>query len=231
MKNIILVHGMNATSASWNTIPASLEAAGNNVANIQLPGHDRPLDIWSLLLSGAYSADFGMDAYVSEVVNAFPEAADQKVILIGHSMGGAVISHAAAQFPERIESLIYVTAMLPDQGQSARDIIELARNDPTFSKEGFLGDYWQHLRKLKFVQQPSEPLSEAFTRGPEFNSLKRAYIRCTGDDVIPLNVQNAMIAAYAGSIPATEVKTLDQSHLPQYDNPKELYSTINRLIR
>ena len=110
MAHIILVHGMNATAESWNTVPTALESIADSVTAVQLPGHDKSLNIWSLLLSGSYSAGFGMEGYVDEIVKAFPKTNDRDICLIGHSMGGAVISHVAAKYPERIVNLIYVAA-------------------------------------------------------------------------------------------------------------------------
>jgi pimeloyl-ACP methyl ester carboxylesterase len=44
------------------------------------------------------------------------------VILVGHSYGGMVISGAAEQVPERISQLIYLDAMVPNNGESAKDV-------------------------------------------------------------------------------------------------------------
>lgn len=230
MVHVILVHGMNATADSWNTVPSALESVADSVTAVTLPGHDRPLDIWSLLLSGTYTAGFGMEGYVDAVSAALPGAAGRDVSLIGHSMGGAVISHVAAKHPERIASLIYVSAMLPDQGQSATDLIEDSRNDPTFDEKSFLADFWPHRDAIEFFQQPKEPLTSPFSRTAAFEALKRKYIRCTEDDVIPVAVQDRMIKAYDGIGPKIDVRTLKRSHLPQYDDANELAGVLKDLL-
>src|SRR5690606_28454612 len=59
-------------------------------------------------------ADVTLAAYAEAVLDAV-EKAGQPAILLGHSMGGAVISAAAERGPERIGGLIYLAAfLLPD---------------------------------------------------------------------------------------------------------------------
>ena len=40
----------------------------------------------------------------------------EPVILVGHSMGGVVITQAAQHRPEKIKTLVYLSAMLPRNG-------------------------------------------------------------------------------------------------------------------
>ena len=60
---------------------------------------------------------------VIDVVERF----DHKVILAGHSLGGAVISGVAERLPEKVERLIYVTAFLLKNGDS---VYEAMKRDP-----------------------------------------------------------------------------------------------------
>ena len=46
------------------------------------------------------------------------ETADERVILIGHSMGGIAVAQVAEEVPERIATLVYFSAFLPQDGQS-----------------------------------------------------------------------------------------------------------------
>lgn len=46
------------------------------------------------------------------------EAASVPVVLVGHSMGGVVVTQAAEYVPDRIDRLVYLTAFLPGDGQS-----------------------------------------------------------------------------------------------------------------
>jgi pimeloyl-ACP methyl ester carboxylesterase len=61
--------------------------------------------------------ELGASAYAHTVVDALPE--DEAVVVIGHSMGGMVIS----LIPERrpVSRLIFLTASMPVPGLSAAD--------------------------------------------------------------------------------------------------------------
>lgn len=52
MTKMVLVHGMNGTKESWNTLPKLLEDAGYSVEAIDLPGHQTDLSIWNFLNAG-----------------------------------------------------------------------------------------------------------------------------------------------------------------------------------
>lgn len=222
MTTLLFVHGMNGTADSWRDIPEQLAPYVDDSTAIQLSGHNRPMTIFDVLGNGTYSSGLGMEDYVADVVNNFPAGQDRDVVLVGHSMGGAVISHVASRYPDRISKLIYLTAMLPDDGQSVSDILNWIRISGHFNADAFMGDFRPHIAELKLVLQPREPLDAKFSRSNEFENLPRAYIRCTDDDVIPTPIQGEMLNAY----PGTEVKTLKRSHFPQYQAPKELVKTL-----
>lgn len=47
---------------------------------------------------------------------------EEKVVLVGHSYGGIVISVAAERFPKKVAAAVYVAAFMPKPGF---DIIQL----------------------------------------------------------------------------------------------------------
>src|SRR4029453_5006580 len=50
------------------------------------------------------------------------DAQQEPVILVGHSRGGIVITEVAEHRPDRIRSLVYVSAFLPRNGESLFDL-------------------------------------------------------------------------------------------------------------
>ena len=100
-KNVVLVHGAFAESASWDGVIDPLEDAGHNVIAAANP------------LRGLAS-----DA---EAVSDLVRSIDGPVVLVAHSYGGAVISNVAADAGE-ITGLVYVDGFAPEPGESAFDL-------------------------------------------------------------------------------------------------------------
>lgn len=98
---IVLVHGAFAESASWNAVITRLQGRGAKVVAVANP-----------LRSLAGDA-----AYVRDVISSI----DGPVVLVGHSYGGLVITEAAAA-NTAVVGLVYVSAFVPETGQSAFDL-------------------------------------------------------------------------------------------------------------
>jgi pimeloyl-ACP methyl ester carboxylesterase len=99
VKNIVLVHGAFADGTSWGKVIPILEARGFHVVAVQNP-------LTSL----------------SDDVNAtrrIMALQDGPVILVGHSWGGAVITEAGDD--PKVAGLVYVSAYVPDVGESANE--------------------------------------------------------------------------------------------------------------
>ncbi|MEL6275848.1 MAG: alpha/beta fold hydrolase, partial [Bacteroidota bacterium] len=111
----VLVHGAWADESAWGFVRDQL-AVHANVEVVNLVGHGvdmTPADQISL-------AD-----YVKGVEKAIKKY-DKPVTLVGHSLAGVVVSQVAENMPERIEKLVYVSAYLPQDGES---LLTLAQQD------------------------------------------------------------------------------------------------------
>lgn len=95
---VVLVHGAFADSSSWNGVIARLERDGFRVIAAANP------------LRGVESDA----AAVSTVVQSAPG----RVVLVGHSYGGPVIT-AAANSGAKVKALVYVAGFLPEAGESS----------------------------------------------------------------------------------------------------------------
>ncbi|MEV6736523.1 alpha/beta hydrolase [Streptomyces sp. NPDC051104] len=98
---IVLVHGAFADASSWNGVIQRLERRGYTVMAPANP------------LRGLYSDS----AYLASVLKSIKGP----VVLAGHSYGGAVISTAAAGNPQ-VKSLVYISALMPDVGESGMSL-------------------------------------------------------------------------------------------------------------
>ena len=211
MAHVILVHGMAANSRSWFGVPKALSDQGHVVVPVQLPGHH-------LSPENLGGMDVTMADYVEAVVDAFPKSG--KCCLIGHSMGGFVISQVAAQYPDRVDRLIYVTAMLPADGETIQDII----NRSGTSIANVIIEFTKHLPEalLAVAFQPIGPLNTGFTSTSGFRNIPRYYIRCSEDGILKPPLQDEMITQGA----PIDVLHLISDHLPQLSVPDKLNARL-----
>ena len=98
---VVLVHGAFADGTGWAGVIEGLQAARVPVRAIVNP------------LRGI-AAD---SAYVASVLNQIPG----RVLAVGHSYGGAVITNAATD-AGNVVGLVYVAAFAPDEGEALQDI-------------------------------------------------------------------------------------------------------------
>lgn len=99
---IILVHGAMADSSSWSGVIPLLVHDGYTVVAVAEPLRS---------LSGD-------SEYLGSILRSTPG----KVVVVGHSYGGSVITDVTD--PEnKIKALVYVAAFAPDKGESALQLI------------------------------------------------------------------------------------------------------------
>lgn len=98
---LILVHGWTNTRGIWGEHPTTLSRT-HRVVTLDLAGHGE---------SGATRADWTMDAFGEDVAAVVEELDLERVVLIGYSMGAAVVLEAAERIPERVEGVLFVDAL------------------------------------------------------------------------------------------------------------------------
>jgi len=104
---IVLVHGAWADASSFSRVTARLQADGYTVLNA-------PNTLRGVAVGAANVAAFVKQATAGPVV------------LVGHSVGGTVITNAAVQAPT-VKALVYVNGYAPAQGET---VLELTAERP-----------------------------------------------------------------------------------------------------
>jgi pimeloyl-ACP methyl ester carboxylesterase len=114
VQNIVLVHGAFVDGSSWNGVIERLQKKGYHVASVQIP-------LTSL-------AD---DVAATRRVLA---RLSGPTVLVGHSWGGSVITEAGSgPDASNVVGLVYVSAIAPDIGESAVDILKRGPQMPAGS--------------------------------------------------------------------------------------------------
>ena len=103
----VLIHGAWHGAGCWEKVVPLLKEAGHQVHTIDLPGvgeDQTPI------------SEVTLDAYVS-AVSELISTISKPLVLVGHSMGGMIITQVAELVPEKIDTLIYLTAFSPRDGE------------------------------------------------------------------------------------------------------------------
>ncbi|MFZ1063483.1 MAG: alpha/beta fold hydrolase [Acidimicrobiales bacterium] len=109
----VLVHGAWGGSWCWRDLVALFTERHVDVHCVDLPSSR----------VGA-TASVGLEDDVRELARA--TSGLERVVLVGHSYGGVVITEAAPRI-ESIERLVYVAALVPLVGESATDVSRVVR--------------------------------------------------------------------------------------------------------
>ena len=120
MATFILIHGAWHGGWCWERVVPLLEAQGHRVLAPDLPGMGNdhaPLNTITL------------DTWARFVADLIRQQ-NEKVILVGHSRGGVVISQAAEYVPKHIQGLIYLAAFLIPKGETLWGTLQQHPRDP-----------------------------------------------------------------------------------------------------
>lgn len=60
-----------------------------------------------------------LDTHIQDALDAVPSGEERDIVLVGHSYGGSIISGVADAVPERVRTLVYLDALVPEDGDSA----------------------------------------------------------------------------------------------------------------
>lgn len=107
---IVIVHGAWGGSWAWRQVEALLREKGFNVHRPQLTGLGERVHL--------SRPDIGLSTHIDDVVNTILYEDLHDIILVGHSYGGMVITGVADRVPDRIRRLVYLDAIVPNDGES-----------------------------------------------------------------------------------------------------------------
>ncbi|MBV8988947.1 MAG: alpha/beta fold hydrolase [Solirubrobacterales bacterium] len=238
MARMVLVHGAFGSSAVWDPVVAGLRERGHHVEAIDLPGAgDDAIPL----------AEVSLEMYAERACSAL--GGGGPAVLVGHSMGGVVVTQAAARCPEHVSKLIYVCAFIPADGQSLSDLTQLPEGAGDQVQANMVVEGEPPIATLPAAAakrtlmcccderqadwavatlrpQPVLPFTQPVTVGGRaFTALPRSYIICLRDQAIMPALQRRMLKA-AGCAAAVE---LDTDHFPMGSRPDELAEAIDQL--
>ncbi len=224
---IVLVHGAWLGGWCWRKVTPLLRDAGHDVFAPTLTG----LGERSHLLT----RDVGLDTHITDIVQVLEYEDLSNVVLVGHSYGGMVITGVADKASDRISQLVYLDAMLPENGKAMTDynnrkyapITEASWHDPAGAPQGYgVTDprdvAWVQKRLTEMPRKcMTQPLHLADDKS--LRRIKGAYILCSNR---PFAVEAAQRAKQRGY---TYRDLLSAGHDAMVTQPRELTAVLNEL--
>jgi pimeloyl-ACP methyl ester carboxylesterase len=211
---VVLVHGAFADGSGWQSLYEILKKKGYNVSVVGNP-----------------NTSFKEDVAAVERVIARQTG---KVLLVGHSYGGAIITEAGNN--PKVGGLVYIAAFAPDANET---LLKLLQSGPPAPNSGILppdehGYIWYDVKKYHsgfcadlpkaqaaFLADSQVPVSASvFTaaiENPAWKSHKNWYIVATEDQTIPPDAERFMAKRMGAKV--TEIKA---SHLVFMQSPRQL---------
>lgn len=165
-KHIVLVHGACHGGWSWYKVATRLRSAGHRVStpDLSASGID-PRPLREVPTFRDYSKP------LLDLLESLP--AEEKVVLVGHSLGGVSIALASELFPEKVAAAVFVTAFMPDHSSPPSYVLEKF-------VEGRTAEDWMDTEFKP--QDPDGKLPISFLFGPLVTRAK-LYQLCSPEDL------------------------------------------------
>ncbi|MFM8916003.1 MAG: alpha/beta fold hydrolase, partial [Candidatus Limnocylindrus sp.] len=108
---LLLIHGFGGSTFGYRDVMTPLAARGWHVIAIDLPGFG--------LSEKSWRRDYSHKAHATFALAVLDQLNIEQAVLLGHSMGGNVISWMLALAPERVAGLAYIDAVVAQPRGSA----------------------------------------------------------------------------------------------------------------
>jgi pimeloyl-ACP methyl ester carboxylesterase len=233
-KHFVLVHGAWHGAWCWEKVVPLIEAAGHAVDTIDLPGLGE--DQTPIL-------EVTLDKYVNAVTDLI-ESIGKPVVLVGHSLGGIIITQTAEKIPGKVDTLIYLTAFSPKNGETLfKYAMENTESYVTTYKqineeEGYFTVQEDQLQECFYHMCSNEDANNAIKRlrpqalapltthlklsDENYGTVRRCYIECSEDKAITHEMQKRL----RDNAPIDKSIVLETDHSPFYSCPEELVSAF-----
>jgi pimeloyl-ACP methyl ester carboxylesterase len=232
----VLVHGAWHGGWCWSRVAARLRERGHAVYTPTLTGLGERRHL--------ISPQVNLDTHVEDVVNLLQFEELERVVLVGHSYAGIVISGVADRVPQRLRQLVYLDALLLEPGKSLFSDFPPAvveqRLKAIRETGGGVGAAAALPPSAFGVKDPADAawvarhltpqpvgtyLQPLLLKAPLGNGLPKTYIECTGDPIATLEPTKARVRADAG----WQLRTLATGHDAMVTAPAALTELLTDL--
>jgi pimeloyl-ACP methyl ester carboxylesterase len=216
--SIVFAHGLWADGSCFGKLIPKLQAEGFEVM----------------------ASQHGLDSLATDVaaVKACLTRVSSPAILVGHSYGGTLITHAGAD--PRVAGLVYIAALAPDADETSQGQIDKFPTTPVFShievtdgriwlkKSGtahFCGDLSEAEQKLVYATQ-GVPVADLFNQkveGTAWKSKPSWYVLANQDHTVHPDLQR-----FVSKRMKADTTELASSHVPMMSQPDAVLDVIRK---
>ena len=210
MTTIVIVPGATHGGWRWKEVRLALQSAGHEVYTPTLTGYGERIHL--------ASPDIGLDTHIQDVVNVLEYEDLRDVVLVGHSYGGIVATAVAERAADRLARLIYLDAVLPNDGECLFDVTSPQMRANMEERARLGGEGWR-ISLLpgdnpRAAPMPLKPFQQPLRlTGTGRHTVPEAYVRCTAKTGMDNFAQSADRARERG----WPVFDLATGHLPLSD--------------
>jgi pimeloyl-ACP methyl ester carboxylesterase len=219
---VVLAHGGWADGSSWDKTIAGLRSAGVKAVAAPLPLSSLADDV----------------AALSQTL----ERVEGPVVVAGHAYAGAVIASVSH---EKVASLVYVTALAPDEGETVSDVFYRAEPHPQapalapdrhgqiwLPEEAFAAAFAQHATALEqaLLAATQRPLAVDCigipVPRPAWKERPSWFLVAEEDRMIPAQTQRFMAERMNA-----HVRTAPTDHMPMLTAPPAVVDIVLDAVR
>ena len=228
MANFVLVHGAWVGGWCWRDIARGLRKQGHEVFTPTLTGLGERVHLMS--------PGINLQAHVTDILNVLRAEELSDVVLVGHSYGGMVIAGVADAFPDRIRSMVFLDAFVPENGQALVNL--LPPGAPAPKPDGYVVPFFgaamfgARPEVAAYVDARATPMPVACFIDPikltgGIDRVKaKTYVYCN----VPAPTTFTPIYEKLKNNPAWRMRTLPCTHIVQIEMPNELTKLLLEVI-
>jgi pimeloyl-ACP methyl ester carboxylesterase len=184
----VIVHGAWGGGWDWKHVDDLLTADGYKVYRPTLTGLGEH--------SNLSSTNIDLDTHIQDIINVILWENLHDIVLVGHSYGGMIITGVADRLPDRIQRLVYLDALLPENGENVNGITPPKLKKPV--KNGYVIAPW--------ITNSPPPPHDVLQPAKTFSEL--------------ITLTNQTIAQ---KLPTTYILTVDKGKSPEQDDFYSFY--------
>jgi len=190
MASYMFVAGSGCGGFIWKEVAVYLRERGHDVFTPTLTGLGERKHL--------ASPQIDLELHLQDIIGVLEYEDLHNIILVGHSYGGMVITGVAERVPHRLAHLVYLDALVPQNGQSALDIIGPELRARIEKRVHTQGEGWRipppPQSSARIVPHPFKPFTLPLTvSNPAAARLPHTFIYCTKTHAEELDIVAARV--------------------------------------